>query len=144
MSQHGKCRYDGTPDEEADDILGHFHVLIIHDSRTYPGIVLCCRPIGILEVEQKSKGKRERNDRIFAVPDRSTLEADLKNIRDLPSHAHDELEQFFRATNALENKDLKFLGWQGPAARAKPSSVLAARECAPRTDRPGDQSPRVP
>ena len=46
-------------------------VLVIHDAQTYPGVVLRCRPVGILEVEQKSKGKRERNDRVFAVPDRS-------------------------------------------------------------------------
>lgn len=81
-------------------------VLILHDARTYPSIVLRCRPVGVLEVEQKCKGKKERNDRVFSVPDRSTLETDLKDIRDLPSHARDDLEQFFRATNALENKEL--------------------------------------
>ena len=89
-------------------------VLIIHDARTYPGVVLKCRPVGVLEVEQTSGAKRERNDRIFAVPDRSPLETDLKDIRNLPSRARKELEEFFRATNALENKDLKFLGWRGP------------------------------
>jgi inorganic pyrophosphatase len=45
-------------------------VLIIHDAQTYPGVVLKCRPVGILEVEQTSRGKKERNDRVFAVPDR--------------------------------------------------------------------------
>ena len=94
-------------------------VLILHDAQTYPGVVLRCRPVGILEVEQKSKGKKERNDRVFAVPDRSPLETDLKDIRNLPSHARDDLEQFFRATNALENKELKFLGWHGPNRAAK-------------------------
>ena len=89
-------------------------VLIIHDAQTYPGVVLKCRPIGVLEVEQKSGGKMERNDRVFGVPDRSPLETDLKDIRHLPSRAHDELEAFFQATNALENKGLKFLGWRGP------------------------------
>jgi inorganic pyrophosphatase len=69
-------------------------VLIIHDAQTYPGVVLQCRPIGILEVEQAKKGKKERNDRIFAVPDRSPLETDLKDIRHLPGRAREELEQF--------------------------------------------------
>src|SRR5438874_6967987 len=47
-------------------------VLIIHDAATYPGLVLSCKPIGILEVEQikkgkkGKKGKKERNDRLFA------------------------------------------------------------------------------
>jgi inorganic pyrophosphatase len=40
-------------------------VPILHDPQTYPGVVLRCRPIGILEVEQKKKGETERNDRIF-------------------------------------------------------------------------------
>jgi inorganic pyrophosphatase len=40
-------------------------VLVIHDAQTYPGVILRCRPIGILELEQTSKGRRERNDRVF-------------------------------------------------------------------------------
>jgi inorganic pyrophosphatase len=94
-------------------------VLVIHDAKTYPGVVLQCRPVGILEVEQQSKGKRERNDRVFAVPDRSPLETDLQDIRHLPARAREELEQFFRATNALEHKKLEFLGWHGPARAVK-------------------------
>ena len=74
---------------------------------------------GILELEQQSKGKKERNDRVFAVPDRSPLETDLQDIRELPARARQELEQFFRATNALEDKKLKFLGWCGPAHAVK-------------------------
>jgi inorganic pyrophosphatase len=90
-------------------------VLIIHDAATYPGLVLTCRPIGILEAEQTKKGKKERNDRVFVVPDQSPFEGDLKDIRDLPKHSKDELEKFFQATDALEPKTLKFLGWKGPA-----------------------------
>lgn len=58
-------------------------------------------------VEQQSKGKKERNDRVFAVPDRSPLDTDLREIRHLPARACEELEQFFRATNALEDKKLE-------------------------------------
>jgi hypothetical protein len=39
-------------------------VLVIHDAQAYPGVVLRCGPIGILELEQTSKGGQERNDRI--------------------------------------------------------------------------------
>jgi len=100
-------------------------VLVIHDAQTYPGVVLRCRPIGILEVEQKSKGRKERNDRVFAVPDRSPLETDLKDVRHLPSRAREELEQFFLATNALEDKKLEFLGWRGPLHAVKKIKRLA-------------------
>ena len=106
------------PSTEAED-GDPLDVLIIHDAKTYPGVVLKCRPIGILEVEQTSKGKTERNDRIFAVPDRSPLEADLQDVRHLPSRACDELEKFFVATDVLERKELDFLGWRGPKHAAK-------------------------
>ncbi len=94
-------------------------VLIIHDAATYPGLVLRCTPVGVLEVEQSSKGKQERNDRVFVVPDRSPFEGDLQDIRRLPARAIKELEEFFLATNALEAKTLKFLGWRGPAKAIK-------------------------
>ena len=100
-------------------------VLVIHDAKTYPGVVLSCKPVGILELEQKKKGKKERNDRVFAVPDRSPLETDLKDIRHLPSHAREELQQFFLATNALEDKEIDFLGWRGPTHAIKMIKRLA-------------------
>ena len=107
------------PSTKADD-GDPVDVLVIHDAKTYPGVVLRCKPIGVLEVVQKSKGKEERNDRLFAVPDRSPFEGDLQDIRHLPPRAVEELEQFFRATNALEDeKELKFLGWTGPEQAIK-------------------------
>jgi inorganic pyrophosphatase len=89
-------------------------VLIIHEAKTFPGVVMSCKPIGILEIEQKRKGHKERNDRVFAVPDRSPLETDLNDVRNLGSRAHDELEKFFLATYALEETEIDFLGWRGP------------------------------
>jgi inorganic pyrophosphatase len=94
-------------------------VLVIHDAATSPGLVLRCRPIGVLEVVQTSKGKKERNDRILAVPERSPFEGDLEDVRNLPARAVKELEKFFEATDALEDKELKFLGWRGPAHAIK-------------------------
>jgi inorganic pyrophosphatase len=93
-------------------------VLIVHDAATYPGLVLKCKPIGVLDVIQSDKGK-ERNDRVFVVPDRSPFEGDLQDIRHLPRRAIDELEKFFAATDALESKKLNFQGWHGPAKAIK-------------------------
>ena len=106
------------PSTKADD-GDPVDVLIIHDAATYPGLVLRCTPIGILEILQEEDGKKERNDRIFVVPDRSPFEADLTDIRRLPARAVKELERFFEATNALEDKKLKFLGWHGPSKAVK-------------------------
>jgi inorganic pyrophosphatase len=106
------------PSTEAND-GDPLDVLVIHDAQTYPGVVLRCKPVGVLEVVQMAKGKKQRNDRIFAVPDRSPFEGDLQDVRRLPSRAVEELEQFFRATNALEDKELEFLGWRGPGHAIK-------------------------
>jgi inorganic pyrophosphatase len=105
----------GTKADDGDPL----DVLLIHDAATYPGLVLKCRPIGVLEVMQSSKKKEERNDRLFAVPDRSPFEGYLQDIRHLPKHAIAELERFFEATDALETKKLKFLGWHGPQRAIK-------------------------
>jgi len=106
------------PSTQADD-GDPLDVLIVHDAGTYPGLVLRCKPIGVLEVVQTSKNGKERNDRIFAVPDRSPFEGDLQDVRRLPGRAVEELEKFFEATDALEDKKLEFLGWRGPAQAIK-------------------------
>ena len=106
------------PSTKADD-GDPIDVLIIHEPATYPGLVLCCKPIGILEILQIKNGKKERNDRNFVVPDRTPFEADLTDIRRLPKRAVSELEHFFEATDALEDKKLEFLGWHGPSKALK-------------------------
>src|ERR687886_1081384 len=43
--------------------------LVIHEAATFPGLVIKCKPIGVLEVLQHDKKKKkERNDRIMEVP----------------------------------------------------------------------------
>src|SRR5262249_61766129 len=96
-------------------------VLIIHDAATYPGLVLKCKPIGVLEVVQSAKGKKERNDRVFVVRDRSPFEGDLQGHRGRSRR----LEEFFEATDALESKKLKFQGWRGSASRRRVGRLQA-------------------
>jgi inorganic pyrophosphatase len=88
--------------------------MVIHDAATFPGVVLACRVIGILQIEQKSKKKSERNDRLFAVPRRSHSERALKDVAHLSKPIREELEKFFVATDELEDKKLNIIGWKGP------------------------------
>jgi inorganic pyrophosphatase len=106
------------PSTEAED-GDPLDVLVIHDAATYPGLILRCKPIGVLELLQTSRDGKERNDRVFAVPDRAPFEGDLQDIRRLPKRAIEELEKFFEATDALEDKKLQFLGWRGPGHAIK-------------------------
>jgi len=112
------CDWGFIPSTRAPD-GDPLDVLVIHDAATYPGLVLRCTPIGVLEILQTSKGEKERNDRIFAVPDRSPFEGDLQDVRKLPARAVEELEKFFQETDALEDKKLEFLGWRGPTRAIK-------------------------
>ena len=95
------------PSTRADD-GDPLDVLIIHDAATYPGLIMKCRPIGVLEMTQRQNGKSERNDRLFVVPDRAPFEGELQDIRHMPERAIQELERFFQATDALESKKIKF------------------------------------
>jgi inorganic pyrophosphatase len=100
-----------TKGEDGDPI----DVLVIHDAATSPGLVLKCKIIGVLEVLQRDSGKQKiRNDRLIAVPRDSHREKSEHDARDLPKQIREEIEKFFVATDELEDKKLKFLGWRGP------------------------------
>jgi inorganic pyrophosphatase len=99
--------------------------MVVHDATTFPGLVLSCRLIGMVQIEQKSKGKTERNDRLFAVPTRSHAERALDDIRDLSRPIQEELEKFFAATDDLEDKKLTILGWKGPKGALEAAKIGA-------------------
>jgi inorganic pyrophosphatase len=100
-----------TKGEDGDPI----DALVLHDTATAPGLVLKCKIIGVLEVLQSEKGEKGiRNDRLIAVPRDSHREKADKDARDLPKQMRQEIEKFFVATDELEAKVLKFLGWKGP------------------------------
>jgi inorganic pyrophosphatase len=107
-----------VPSTKADD-GDPIDIMVVHDAATFPGLVLSCRPIGILQIEQKNGNKLERNDRLFAVPRRSHAELGLHDVRELSAAMQEELEKFFIATDELEDKKLNILGWAGPKAALK-------------------------
>ena len=100
-----------TEGEDGDPL----DVLVLHDAATSPGLVLKCKIIGVLEVLQKASGQPKiRNDRLIAVPRHSHREQSAHDARQLPKRLREEIEKFFVATDELEDKELKFLGWKGP------------------------------
>jgi inorganic pyrophosphatase len=42
--------------------------LAVHDGGTYPGVILPCRPLGVVDVAQKGKHGREDNPRLVVIP----------------------------------------------------------------------------
>jgi inorganic pyrophosphatase len=102
-----------VPSTKADD-GDPLDIMVIHEAATFPGLVVTCRVIGVLQIEQKSKKKSERNDRLFAVPRNSHSEQSLQDVDSLTKPIREELEKFFIATDELEDKKLKIIGWKGP------------------------------
>jgi inorganic pyrophosphatase len=93
-------------------------IMVIHDAAPFR-IVLACRVIDILQIEQKSKGKAEPNDRLFAVPRRSHSEQAIRDVRDLSKPIQQELEKFFYRNRRASREKTGDTGWKGPKTAMK-------------------------
>jgi inorganic pyrophosphatase len=82
------------------------------DVPTYPGVVIPCRALAVVRVEQNhaNTSRRIRNDRVIAVP------IAARRAMALDARARQELEHFFVAATALEGKDARILGWDDAGA----------------------------
>jgi inorganic pyrophosphatase len=97
--------------------------MLLWDVPSYPGVVVQCRAIGVLRVDQNrtnhDSSARVRNDRIMAVPVEARREKRITAITALPERVRQELEQFAIAATALEGKDVRVVGWGDAAAALK-------------------------
>ena len=97
-----------VPSTKADD-GDPIDVLVLMDEPAFPGCVLSCRPIGVIEGEQEDKQGKERNDRIIAIEQDAHSWADIKTINDLGKQFCRELEEFFISwKNRIPKKSLSF------------------------------------
>jgi inorganic pyrophosphatase len=87
--------------------------VVLWDCSSYPGVVISSRLIGVLKVEQNNAvtKKRERNDRVAVLPLKAPRHESVTSVFDLSERARAEIEHFFVATVAFENKGLAILGW---------------------------------
>jgi inorganic pyrophosphatase len=94
-------------------------VLVFSDFPFFPGCVIQCRCLGVLNVEQKDKSRKYRNDRIVAVPDESQTYSGFKTAGDINQSLLNELIRFFEYYNEMEGKKFKFLGLGNKSAAIK-------------------------
>lgn len=91
--------------------------LVYWDVQSFPGVVIPCRALGVLRLEQDAKGGgRERNDRLLAIPLAHPRGDDLVTVEDLPARVRDEIAHFFTSSVFFEPKNPDVLGWGGPDA----------------------------
>lgn len=91
-------------------------VLLLMDESAYPGTLMRCRLIGIIEGEQREDGKSERNDRLLAVSEHSMQYANVEDVKDLDKNLLKSLEDFFVNYHALEKATFKLLACKGAKA----------------------------
>jgi inorganic pyrophosphatase len=107
-----------VPSTKADD-GDPVDVLVLMDEPAFPGCVLTCRPIGVIEGEQGDKKDKERNDRIIAVEKDAHSWADIKTISDLGKEFCRELVEFFVNYHKLSGEQYRVLGLRGPGQARK-------------------------
>jgi inorganic pyrophosphatase len=94
----------GTAAPDGDPV----DAMVVLDAPTYPGVVIACRALAVLQIEQKAKkgGGRQRNDRIIAEP----VEV-RRQLGELSERVRKELECFFVSATLFEDKDVRIVGW---------------------------------
>ena len=102
----------GTMADDGDPL----DALAIHDTATYPGIVLTCRVLGVVDVTQKGPKGQQKNPRLILVPTWHERLGALKEATGLPPRVMKEIEQFFVSATFFTGKDPRIKGWRGPEA----------------------------
>jgi len=104
-------------------------VLVLMDEPAFPGVVLKCRLIGIIEGEQGRDKKMERNDRVVAVEKHNHSYADIKVIDDMGKKFLKELQEFFVNYHELSAEKFRVLDIKGPKQARKriEEGIRAAR-----------------
>ena len=89
-------------------------VLVLMDEPAYPGCVLRCRLIGVIEGEADEDGGPVRNDRLIGIETHTHSFAAINTLTDLGERFVKELEAFFVNYHLLSKHEYRVLGWQGP------------------------------
>jgi len=89
-------------------------VLVLMDEPAFPGCLLKCRVVGVIEGEQGKKKKKERNDRIVAVEQENHSYAYVKRVDNLGKKFVRELEEFFVNYQRMLGKTYSIIAVKGP------------------------------
>ena len=90
-------------------------VLVLMDEPAFPGVLVKCRVIGVIEGEQGKKKKGQRNDRIVGVEEENHSYAHVKHVAIWARNSCEELEEFFVNYHRHLGKKYRILDVKGPA-----------------------------
>ena len=131
-SMHYPCNYGYIPHTLSDD-GDPVDVLVVTPFALVPGVVVRCRPIGMLKMTDEAGG----DEKLLAVPiDKLTaIYSNVHTVHDLPPIMLNQITHFFQHYKDLEpNKWVKVEGWFGPDEAKKAvdkahSSAVGKRMC---------------
>ena len=110
-SMHYPCNYGYIPHTLSDD-GDPVDVLVITPHPLIPGVVVRCRPLGMLKMTDEAGG----DEKLLAVPIEklTSIYNDVKNVHDLPRVQLNQIAHFFEHYKDLEpGKWVKVEGWFG-------------------------------
>ena len=116
-SMHYPCNYGYIPHTIAGD-GDPVDVLVVSPFPLPPGVVVRCRPIGMLAMTDEAG----EDAKLLAVPVPKLIQTynDVKTYEDVPQILRDQITHFFEHYKDLEKgKWVKVLGWQGIEAAHK-------------------------
>ena len=95
-------------------------VLLLMDQPAFCGCVVPSRLIGVIEAEQTERdGTCGRNDRLVAVPVKSRVHGETRNLSDLDAHRVHEIGKFLVSYNRVRGKTFDVLRVHGPERAAE-------------------------
>jgi len=130
-SMHYPCNYGYIPQTLSDD-GDPCDVLVISPVPLITGVVVRCRPIGMLKMDDEAGG----DAKVLAVPiDRlSSLYRSITSPQDLPDIQLSQIAHFFEHYKDLEpGKWVRLAGWAGPDDARREISASVERYRADRT-----------
>jgi len=116
-SMHYPCNYGYVPRTLADD-GDPVDVLVITPYPLTPGVVVTCRPLGVLKMDDEAGG----DAKLLAVPIDKVLPiySHWKKFEDINSMRLKTIQHFFEHYKDLEaGKWVKVVGWEGVESAKK-------------------------
>jgi inorganic pyrophosphatase len=89
--------------------------LVLMDEPAFPGCLLKCRIVGVIEGQQGKKKNGQRNDRVIAIERDNHSYAHIRHVRDLGKKFVKELEEFFVNYHDLDDDKYRVLDVKGPS-----------------------------
>lgn len=94
-------------------------VLLLIEEPVFSGCLVPARLVGVIEAMQIKDRRKERNDRLIAIANKSEVFGNVASLADLNPKFLEQIEHFFISYNQIEGKQFKPLKRSGPKSAAR-------------------------